>query len=137
MTQYHQFRCEMTNFKIHSQVHICLHRKLLRVQYNKAQRLRFNCNFLCTPPEAKSISEVKGSMTRMKFFNGLRLQCLHCAEMLCTNKTFFINKKQERTYTFSVKKKKRNLYNCPFLRSASKVVKCKMPINLRLVPLLQ
>ena len=106
MTQYHQFMCEMTNFKIHSQVHICLDRKHLRVQHSKAQRLRFNCRFLCTPPEARSIFEVKDIMTRMKSFNGLRLKCLHCAEMLYINKTFYISKEQERTYIFSRKKKK-------------------------------
>lgn len=107
MTQYHQFRCEMTNFRIHSQVHICLHRKPLRVQHSvKKQRLGFNCSFSCTSPEARSIFEVKDTMIRIKSFNGLRLECLHCAEMLYVNKTFYINKEQERTYIFSRKKKK-------------------------------
>jgi len=46
MTQYHTYRCEMANFKIHSQVHIWLHREPPRVQHSKAQRLRFNCGFL-------------------------------------------------------------------------------------------
>lgn len=108
-TQYRPFRCEMTNFKIHIQVHICLHRKPLRVRCREAQRLRLNCSFLCTSPEARSIFEVKDTMTRMKSFNGFTLKCLHCAETLYINKTFYINKEQERTYTFSRKKKKKSV----------------------------
>lgn len=117
MTQYHQLRCKMTNFKIHSQVHICLHGKPLKVQHNKAQRMWFNCSFLCTPPEVRSIFEVKDTMTKMKSFKGLRLKCLHCAEMLYINKTFYVNKEQERIHIFSMTppQKKENLYSCPFL----------------------
>lgn len=137
MTQYRPFRCEMTNFKIPSQVYICLHRKPLRVQHSEAQRLRFTCSFLCTSPQAKSIFEVKDTMTRMKSFNRFRLKCLHCAETLYINKTFYFNKEQKKTYMFSRKKKKRYLCNCHFVSWVSKMMKFIKQINFHLVPLLQ
>lgn len=128
MTQNHRFRSS-------GQVHMCLHRKPHRVQHSKAQRLRFNCSPLCAPPEARSIFEVKDTVARTKPFNGLKLKCLHCAKMLYINRTFYINKEQERTYTFS--RKKKEICIIAHFYDGHLMVKFKMPINLCLVPLLQ
>lgn len=63
----------------------------------------------------------------MKFFNGLRLTCLHCAEALYVNKALNI-KKRKREYASSAGKKK-NLCNFLLLRWEAKMVKHKMPVS--------
>lgn len=76
------------------------------MQHIKAQRLRFDCRVLCTPSEARRMFKAKDTVINMKSFNGLRLKCLHCAEMLHINKAFYTNKELKRIYTFSRKREK-------------------------------
>lgn len=136
MTQYNQFRCEMTNFRIHSQVHICLHKKPLRVQHsvkNKDLDLIVVFRVLSLKPEAFLKSRILWSGLSPLMDWDLNAYTVQRCFMLTRH---FILTKSKREHTSSAGKK-RKLSNCHFLRWASKMVKFKMPINLHLVPLLQ
>lgn len=115
MTQYYQFRCEIRNFKIHSRVQNCLHRKHLRVQHSKAQTQLYLYFFVYFPQSQRHFWS-QGYYDRMKLLNGLTLRCLHWAEVLYI-RTFNI-KKSNREHTYSSGREKTNnkLYHFLFLR---------------------